>query len=205
MINIDKNNLEKRIFIICPVRGITAEEDKFLLGYVSQLKSSGYNVHYPKNDTNQHDSIGLNICSQNKEAIRNADEIHIYYNPTSTGSVFDVGMAFMADKPVIIINQDYFEKNKQDNFTQFLIEYSNKISPCSEFYKKMLKRKEEIKNASVIRYKWEGISKEALFDAGMIFMAEKPLVLINREDVDAQKTPHKSFQNVLLALDEKYK
>ncbi len=43
-------------------------------------------------------------------------------------------------------------------------------------------------------------SEVSRFDIGMSFMAEKPILLINRAEV--QPTPEKSFNNVLLAPDE---
>lgn len=49
---------------------------------------------------------------------------------------------------------------------------------------------------------WNESSEGSRFDFGMTFMAEKPIVLINRDKI--KKTPHKSFQNVLLELDARY-
>lgn len=61
-------------------------------------------MHLPHRDTNQVDlSGGLQICADNREAIKQADEVHLYWTPDSTGSMFDLGMAFMAGKPLIMI------------------------------------------------------------------------------------------------------
>ncbi len=94
----------KRIFIICPVRDATDPEKKVIADYIARLESEGHHVHYPPRDTNQNDPIGVNICSQNREAIRNADEVHVYWNGKSTGSLFDLGMAFSMHKEVVSIN-----------------------------------------------------------------------------------------------------
>jgi len=113
-------SLEKKIFLICPVRGVTDEEKEFLNNYLINLESTGYRVHYPPRDTNQDDPIGINICSQNRDAIKKADEIHIYWNSKSEGSLFDFGMAFMAEKPIRLINPEILQTDKK-SFQNVLI------------------------------------------------------------------------------------
>ena len=106
----------KNIFLICPVREMTDEEKEFLNRYMNILENRDHKVHFPPRDTNQVDQEGgINICSQNRIAIIRADEIHIYWNPKSQGSLFDVGMAFMAlrlfkSKRIKIINRKDVEK-----------------------------------------------------------------------------------------------
>jgi nucleoside 2-deoxyribosyltransferase len=48
--------------------------------------------------------IGLRICQDNRAAIEAADEIHIYWNPDSKGSLFDLGIAFALRKQIVLIN-----------------------------------------------------------------------------------------------------
>jgi len=201
-------SLEKRIFIICPVRGITDDEKKIIDDYVSILESNHMKVHYPaRGDTNQDDPVGLNICSQNRAAIKHATSVCQHYNPTSTGSVFDDGMSFFAGKPLFIINNEYFQKPKLTEFEDFLKQYSTNAGTCktTKFYKTLLRRAEQIEKAKIIEYNWKSNNPDFLFDFGMSFMAEKPIILLNREEVEKQRTPHKSFQNVLLTLDDMYR
>jgi nucleoside 2-deoxyribosyltransferase len=95
----------KSIFVICPVRGLNPNEKQVIEDHVKAMEEKGYSVHLPFRDTNQCDLTGgWNICNQNKKAMQDADEVHIYWNPNSTGSLFDLGMAFMADKPIYLIN-----------------------------------------------------------------------------------------------------
>jgi hypothetical protein len=115
-------SLEKKIFLICPVRNITKEEDTFLQGYISSLEEKGHKVHYPPRDTNQDDPIGLDICSENRAAIRESDEVHIYYNPESSGSGFDFGMVFMVEKPIKLINKKEIERTPHKSFQNVLHE-----------------------------------------------------------------------------------
>lgn len=194
-------SLEKKMFIICPVRDATKEEKKFLESYILDLKLEGCKVHYPPKNTGQNYRFGFNICSQNREAIERADEVHIYFNPTSKGSFFDIGMTFMAEKPLHIINQDDLKK---DDLTTFILKYSNtKMNKHSSFYEKALKRKKQIKKLKLIEYELKEKTVDFLFDFGMAFMAKKDIKLTNRTEI--KQTPHKSFENVLLVLDRKYR
>ena len=124
-------NLEKKIFMICPVREATEEEAKFLQEYMSQLESQGHKVHYPPRDTNQEDPIGLNICSENRQAIRDADEIHIYWTKKSKGSLFDFGMLFYGEKPVVLINRVKIEPTPHKSFQNVLLELDKRYRESS--------------------------------------------------------------------------
>ena len=199
-------SLENKIFMICPVRGITEEESLLLQDYIQGLESIGTKVHYPPRDTNQDDPIGLKICSQNRAAIKNAFGVNLYYNSASTGTVFDIGMAVMANKPLFVINLNSLKNPSPTDLERFLTEYAiNTIKKGdSETYMNFLSRAHlrKEKMTKLIEYEWKDNNKEFLFDFGMVFMAEKPIRLLNREYVETQRTPGKSFQNVLLALDD---
>ena len=92
----------KKIFIICTVRGATPEYQKELEDYVDLLEAKGIKVHLPHRDTNQNDT-GYNICNQNANAISMADEVHIFYNPDSQGTHFDMGVAFSLNKKIVVV------------------------------------------------------------------------------------------------------
>ncbi|MBI2625335.1 MAG: hypothetical protein HYW70_03305 [Candidatus Nealsonbacteria bacterium] len=85
-----------KIFLISPVRGITDGELGRVNRYEKKLRQQGHSVHLPIRDTNQDDPIGLRICQDNRRAIKESDEIHIWWSEKSQGSLFDFGMAFMA-------------------------------------------------------------------------------------------------------------
>ena len=122
---------QKRVFLICPVRFATDEEAKLLEDYVSKLESQRYEVHYPKRDTNQEDSTGgYQICRDNCKAIKKAHEIHIYWNETSQGSLFDLGVAFnehkTKKKSIKLVNRKTVEEmvkkeNKPKSFQHVLL------------------------------------------------------------------------------------
>ncbi len=115
-------SLEKRVFLICPVRDVTEEEKKFIDNYVAGLEADGYKVHNPHRDTNQNDPIGYKICGENRKAIIEADEVHIYFKPKSKGTLFDLGMAFMSQKPVKLINREQIKPSPEKSFENVLLE-----------------------------------------------------------------------------------
>jgi len=194
-----RDNLEKQIYLTCPVRKASKDDKLFLAGYVNELEKSGIGVYYPKWDTNQNDdSIGIKICSRNRDGIYNSKGIYKYLSGTSEGSMFDDGMAFMADKPMKIINPEEIE-NSNKNVQSFINGYC--FNKKDDRYKKMLDRKEEIKESECVLYQYWGTTPEFLFDFGMSFMADKPVLLFNRNMVLSK--PHKSFENVLLELDDR--
>ena len=92
----------KRIFIICTVRGASEEYKKKLEDYVSKLESEGNEVHLPHRDTNQNAS-GYDICMQNAKAIAMCHEVHIFYNPDSQGTHFDMGVAFAYGRKIVVV------------------------------------------------------------------------------------------------------
>jgi nucleoside 2-deoxyribosyltransferase len=90
-----------KTFLICPVRGHDMSETQEV---VDRLEYAGFDVYWPPRDTDQTDPIGLQICKDNRAAIEEADIVHIVWDGKSTGSLFDLGMAFALGKPVIPIS-----------------------------------------------------------------------------------------------------
>ncbi|MGD0497569.1 MAG: hypothetical protein ABSC23_03935 [Bryobacteraceae bacterium] len=96
-----------RIFLICSVRGADAELLRAQADYVTFLECAGNVVHYPPRDTDQ-TAGAAEITCQNYWAMKNSDEVHVFYSPDSQGTHFDMGMAFaMAKKVVVARNVPY--------------------------------------------------------------------------------------------------
>lgn len=125
---------KRKIFIICPVRppqikllkkiyqktlnlafGIIDTRTKnqnTIKEYVTKLEAEDWEVYWPFRD-NPHqktDRIGFTICKYNCQKLLYADEVHIWYDKNSTGSVFDIGMFFifvkaLGFKKFVIINR----------------------------------------------------------------------------------------------------
>lgn len=91
------------IYIICPVTKVKPEQKQEIDEYVKQLESEGHTVHYPPRDVNQNDPTGWNICVAHREAMRKADRVDVFWDTTSSGSRFDLGMAFAYEKPIKLV------------------------------------------------------------------------------------------------------
>ena len=101
------NPIDNKIFLICPVRNATAEQRKWIEEFVSQKYKEGYVIHAPHLHTVQSDLFGgYAICKQNAEAVASSREVDIYYDQSSTGSVFDLGVAYALHKPLEILNKE---------------------------------------------------------------------------------------------------
>lgn len=88
-------------FLICPVRGHDPLEAE---AFVAALEDRGWAIYWPPRDTDQGDPVGLDICKQNLAAIKQAERVFIIYDPTSDGSLFDLGMAFALGKPLTVLH-----------------------------------------------------------------------------------------------------
>ena len=99
-----------RIVMICPVRGGTPQ---LVENYVVSMEAAGHTVYFPPRDTPQDDSTGYDICLRMAQAIRLADEVRVWFDPASQGTLWDLGGAFILGKPMKLINdpEDIAEKS----------------------------------------------------------------------------------------------
>ena len=107
---------------MCPVRGITDEERLVIEKYVLDLEAAGNAVHWPPRNTDQSDPIGLRTRQDNRRAIEDAEEIHVWWNYKSQGSLFDFRMAFALRKKIVLVNYDSIQKTPQKSFSNVLSE-----------------------------------------------------------------------------------
>ena len=114
-----------KIFIICSVRDAVQEYRDRLESYTKILEDKGDKVHLPHRDTDQ-EATGLAICEQNAEAIREADEVHIFFNSSSKGSHFDMGVAFALNKTIRVIQSEPYVPGK--SFARMLKEWESRIN-----------------------------------------------------------------------------
>ena len=111
------------LFLICPVRNATEMQRRMMQDYLTAATASGHKVYYPATDTDQNDPLGYRICTDNKNAIAQADEVVIFWDKQSQGSLFDLGMAFALNKPLTIINLDPVEKTEGKSFSNMISEW----------------------------------------------------------------------------------
>ena len=102
------------IYIICAVRNATAGRVSEIRGYAEQLRSLGHNVHFPPDDAPQDDPTGESICRVHLAAMRVSDEVHVFWDVKSSGSHFDLGMAYALGTKIVPVeceNPDGAEKS----------------------------------------------------------------------------------------------
>jgi hypothetical protein len=75
------------------------------------LVGQGHEVRIPAFDS--HPTLDeLGMCISNREDVRWSEEVHLIWDRRSTGTIFDFGMVFMAEKPLKII---YLEPKTFEN------------------------------------------------------------------------------------------
>ena len=86
--------------MIITIIGSTGLRDK-MFHHKCELEAEGHTVSMPVFDDFKGD--GLALCEHNRALIKHADEVHLFWDQRSTGTLFDYGMAFALRKPVKII------------------------------------------------------------------------------------------------------
>lgn len=89
------------IYIICSVREADPVSTEEVRQYVQKLRGEGHEVHFPNDDVDQDDPTGARICSEHAVAMREADEVHVFWDVNSKGSHFDLGMAYILNKTIV--------------------------------------------------------------------------------------------------------
>ena len=96
-----------KLFLICPVRGASSAQQEIMEMYMKEMENKSYSIHIPHLHTVQTDILaGYTICLQNGIAIGESDTVHLYYDKSSQGSMFDLGMAYYLEKPLVLINEE---------------------------------------------------------------------------------------------------
>lgn len=121
------------------------EEMWHIRRYVYKLEYEGHTVYWPYEGVVAKDE--LQLCARNMSALREADEVHVWWDPYSPDVVFELGGALYGGKPIVIINHEAFaDENKLsslDDPARHLTRMLIKWEETSDFSKKVLE------NASV--------------------------------------------------------
>ena len=117
----------KKIFIIRPVRRTNDEINRAIEEFREEMYNEGVDVYDPLLCTDQTVNE-LEICLQNSNAIEACDEVWMWYDRGSTGSHFDIGVAFAARKPIYIINDvSDFVNSASKNFIKMIADYDRML------------------------------------------------------------------------------
>jgi hypothetical protein len=101
-------NIMKSAYIICSTK-LSPEDRKKLDKYVASLEKKFVDTYYPLRDTDQDDETGYMICADNAYAISTADEVHYFWSKGDEFCLFELGVAFTYNLPLVIINPEDIE------------------------------------------------------------------------------------------------
>lgn len=118
---------KRKVYIICPIRKATKKMKERLREYKQELLNDGYDVFLPFEDNpyEGNDPTGADIVTTNLQAIRDADEVHVAWDYTSEGSIFDLGAAMALQKTIKLADNTFFKGENTDeaSITKVLVLY----------------------------------------------------------------------------------
>ena len=112
-----------KIFLICPVHNLNETEKTVMKKYVESWEEAGHTIHWPPRDTNQDDPTGIRIYADNRTALENADEIHVWLDKDCEESRFYLGMAFALRKKIALLNREAVTRTDGKSFGNVLLWY----------------------------------------------------------------------------------
>ena len=146
-----------KIHLICPVRGVTEEQQKEIDDYAAQLEKEGHTVHNPKYAVDQDDATGMGICAGHLLSMQSANRVDVFWDVNSKGSHFDLGMAFALNKAIKLV-----KIYQPDNEGKSYVKVMQSIERVSdEFWQYIVKGEKELeiireeKFAAVKTQNWE--------------------------------------------------
>ena len=96
-----------QIYIICAVRNASSERTEEIRAYVRKQRALGHHVHFPPDDVCQDDPTGETICHAHLAAMQTADEVHVFWDVKSSGSHFDLGMAYALGVKIVPVSCEH--------------------------------------------------------------------------------------------------
>jgi predicted TIM-barrel fold metal-dependent hydrolase len=89
------------IYIICAVRNASPDRVAEIRRHAEAMRFKGHQVHFPPDDAPQDDPTGAAICRTHLKAMKIANEVHVFWDVRSSGSHFDLGMAYALGKKIV--------------------------------------------------------------------------------------------------------
>ena len=109
-----------KIYILCPVRNVSAIQKAKIESYIDQLKEEGNQVHSFQN-VNQDDPTGYGIVMGHLGGMKECDEVHVFWDVSSSGSHCDLGMAIALNKKIVLV--ECFQDNDGKSYWKAMQEY----------------------------------------------------------------------------------
>jgi len=93
----------------------STQYEKSMQEYAVELARRGHEPRLPFFDHNA--DTAMDVMMSNRQLIEWADEVHLFWNQRTMGTLIDVGMAFALRKPIRVA---HYEKK---TIMEFLLEY----------------------------------------------------------------------------------
>ena len=93
----------KKAYVVCSVRNSDEDSKKEVYDFVKKLEDDGWTVFNPHRDADQNCPTGYKIVMAELKAMKECDQVFAIWDVNSKGSHVDLGMAFMAEKPITIV------------------------------------------------------------------------------------------------------
>lgn len=110
------------IYLIRPICFVMPIFEGMVVSYRQLLEGKGHKVYDPGRDTDS-DVSELEICKQNLEALKKADEVHVFLL-NGDECLFELGMAFALEKKIKAISpfQETAYKSVNNLLRQLMLE-----------------------------------------------------------------------------------
>jgi len=87
-----------KVFVACS-KGLQTKG----LAYTMAMELNGTSVFFPLRDTKQIKTTANAVLHSNLKGIKDADEVHVIWDGSSYGTIFDIGMAYALGKTVKVV------------------------------------------------------------------------------------------------------
>jgi len=179
------NNL---IYLICPVRRLTSKQELEISAHVALKRDQGYDVKCPYADTDQNDEVGLRIVKEHENDILERDIIHIYWDPTSKGSLWDLAQVRFLQIAGMKKKIIWIKDNPSLAHYRFVWDSNASIQPQEHL--------------TLFKMPWKDDDKLNLWKMAQIRMLRKinPEVFFYIQNIEELYVdPFKSYKNVMIA------
>lgn len=177
-----------KIHLICPVRGVTDEQQKEIDDYAKSLETQGHTVHNPKYAVDQDDETGYRICWGHLQSMKIANRVDIFWDVTSKGSHFDVGMAFAMNKAIKLVKA-YQPDNEGKSYLKVLQEYQKETERCQKIldaYPALIQNVRDEKLIHVKVQNWEKATEARMKERDLLESLEQATNHFNLIDIYKQ-------------------
>lgn len=92
-----------KIVVACPIRISTGEENRRAQEYIRAVKAMGHEVFSYWDTLQEACPTGADILEKHLQAVRECEELHVFWKESSRGTHWEVGTAVALNKRIVIV------------------------------------------------------------------------------------------------------